>query len=212
MNSKRIMILTLLFLPLSNLTFSQDDAPHWISNTSDNLDRLSEAKFFSINPDIPTGKKGSSGVETDGAAANASRDLGQGWKEKQVKFFLDGDREFPTMNGTGTEDYFNGSYDFEHQENHRYQEFTSPYSGLVQVIRPDGLYQSQIGFGTYRWRIPDPIRFDRDLRVTIQDLKWKSGGRYLPLMDDISSVAYWYQTAPHKPLPQLPERDFLEDN
>lgn len=134
------------------------------------------------------------------------------WGEGEIKFYLDGDREFPTINGTGTEDYFNGSYDFENQEKHQYEEFTSPYSGLVQVVRPDGLYQSQTRFGLYRWHIPDPVRFDKDLRVTIQDLGWQSGGRYLPLMDDISSVAYWYQSEPHSPFPKLPEPDLLEDN
>lgn len=102
--------------------------------------------------------------------------------------------------------------DFENQEKHQYEEFTSPYSGLAQVIRPDGLYQSQTRFGLYRWHITDPIRFDSDLRVTIQDLGWQSGGRYLPLMDDISSVAFWYQTEPHNPFPKLPNRDFLQDN
>jgi hypothetical protein len=134
------------------------------------------------------------------------------WGEGEIKFYLDGDKEFPTINGTGTEDYFNGSYDFENLESHQYEEFTSPYSGLAQVIKPDGLYQSQERFGLYRWHIADPIRFDQDLRVTIQDLGWQSGGRLLPEMDDISSVAYWYQTEPHVPFPKLPDRDHLETN
>jgi hypothetical protein len=134
------------------------------------------------------------------------------WGEGEIKFYLDGDTEFPTINGTGTEDYFNGSYDFENQLTHQYEPFTSPYSGLAQVIKPDGLYESQERFGLYRWHIPDPIRFDRDLRVTIQDLGWQSSGRYLPLMDDISSVAYWYQTEPHKPFPKLPDKDHLQPN
>jgi hypothetical protein len=134
------------------------------------------------------------------------------WGEGEIKFYLDGDRDFPTINGTGTEDYFNGSYDFENQETHQYQPFTSPYSGLAQVIKPDGLYQTQERFGLYRWHIPDPVRFDRDLRVTIQDLGWQSGGRYLSLSDDISSVAFWYQTEPHAPFPKLPEKDLLEVN
>ena len=64
-------------------------------------------------------------------------------------------REFPTINGTGTEDYFNGSYDFENPEKHQYVEFTSPYSGLMQVLKQDGLYQSQQRFGLYRWHITD---------------------------------------------------------
>jgi hypothetical protein len=133
------------------------------------------------------------------------------WGEGEIKFFLDGDGEFPTNCGTGTEDYFCGSYDFEHaNEPKRYQEFCTPYAGLPQVIRPDGLYRSQQRFGMYRWHIPDPIRFDSDLRVTIQALGWRSGGRYLPLQDDIASVAYWYQTLPTAPFPALPSRDYLE--
>jgi hypothetical protein len=62
----------------------------------------------------------------------------------------------------------------------------------------------------YRWHVPDPIRFEQDMRVTIQALGWRSGGRYLPLQDDIASVAYWYQTLPTAPFPELPERDDLE--
>jgi hypothetical protein len=134
------------------------------------------------------------------------------WGEGEIKFYMDGDQEFPTINGTGTEDYFCGSYNFENQEKHQYQEFTTAYSGLIQVLKPDGLYQSQQRFGLYRWHIPDPIRFDSDLRVTIQALGWRSGGRYLPLMDDIASVAYWYQTEPHARFPRLPSKDQLEVN
>jgi Protein of unknown function (DUF2961) len=134
------------------------------------------------------------------------------WGEGEIKFYMDGDIEFPTINGTGTEDYFNGSYDFENQQTHQYEEFTSPYSGLVQVLKPDGPYQSQQRFGLYRWHILDPIRFTSDLRVTMQALGWRSEGRYLPLTDDISSVAFWYQTEPHNPFPKLPTKDQLETN
>jgi hypothetical protein len=132
------------------------------------------------------------------------------WGEGEVKFYLDGDGDFPTICGTGTEDYFGGSYNFENQASHRYQEFTSPYSGLAQVIRPDGLYASQQRFGMYRWHVVDPVRFEKDLRVTIQALGWRGDGRYLPLKDDIASVAYWYQAEPHAPFPPLPSRDALE--
>jgi hypothetical protein len=134
------------------------------------------------------------------------------WGEGEIKFFLDGDREFPTICGTGTEDYFCGSYNFENKETKQYQEFSTPYTGLPQVLRPDGLYQSQQRFGLYRWHIPDPVRFEQELRVTIQALGWHSGGRYLPLRDDIASVAFWYQTLPTGPFPQLPDRDALEVN
>ena len=54
------------------------------------------------------------------------------WGEGEIKFYIDGDRQFPTINGTGTEDYFGGSYDFENEETKQYEEFTSPYSVLVK--------------------------------------------------------------------------------
>src|SRR3954453_5464731 len=109
------------------------------------------------------------------------------WGEGEIKFFLDGDAEFPTICGTGTEDYFCGSYNFENAETHKYQEFTTPYSGLSLVTKPDGLYDSQQRFSLYRWHITDPIRFERDLRVTIQSLGWHASGRYLPQRNDMAS-------------------------
>ena len=130
------------------------------------------------------------------------------WGEGEIKFFMDGDREFPTICGTGTEDYFCGSYNFD--VGGQYQEFTTPYAGLSQVLRPDGTYQANTRFGMYRWHIVDPVRFASDLRVTIQALGWRSGGRYLPLQDDIASVAFWYQTLPTAPFPALPDKDYLE--
>jgi len=132
------------------------------------------------------------------------------WGEGEIKFFLDGDKEFPTICGTGTEDYFCGSYNFENKAAGRYQEFCTPYSGLAQVIRPDGTYNSQQRFGLYRWHIVDPVRFEKDLRITLQALGWRDDGRYLPLRDDIASTAFWYQTEPHKEFPPLPAKDDLE--
>jgi D-arabinan exo alpha-(1,3)/(1,5)-arabinofuranosidase (non-reducing end) len=132
------------------------------------------------------------------------------WGEGEIKFFMDGDDEFPTICGTGTEDYFCGSYNFENGTTHQYQEFSTPYAGLPQVIRPDGLYRSQTRFGLYRWHIMDPVRFKQDLKVTMQALGWRSGGRYLPLQDDIASVAFWYQTLPTAAFPALPDAEYLE--
>lgn len=133
------------------------------------------------------------------------------WGEGEIKFYLDDDDEFPTICGTGTEDYFCGSYNFDVGKEHGgYREFTTPYAGMPQVIRPDGLYSSQTRFGLYRWHIMDPIRFTKRLRVTIQALGWRADRRYLPLQDDIASVAYWYQTIPTAPFPPLPEKDSLE--
>ena len=132
------------------------------------------------------------------------------WGEGEIKFYLDGDDEFPTICGTGTEDYFCGSYNFENKATRQYQEYSTPYAGLPQIIRSDGVYQSQTRFGMYRWHLCDPIRFRENLRVSIQALGWRSGGRYLPLQDDIASVAFWYQTLPTAPFPALPSKDGLE--
>jgi hypothetical protein len=135
------------------------------------------------------------------------------WGEGEIKFYLDGDGEFPTICGTGTEDYFGGAWCFE-QPSGQYAAYSTPFLGLPQVIRPDGYFSSQQRFGLYRWHIPDPIRFQRDLRVTIQALGWRNrvqgSRRYLPLQDDIASTAFWYQAEPHSPFPQLPDADHLE--
>lgn len=141
------------------------------------------------------------------------------WGEGEIKFFMDGDSTFPTICGTGTEDYFCGSYDFDTRkkndagvESVTYTEFCSPYSGMPQVIRGDGHYDVMQRFGLYRWHITDPIRFDKNLKVTLQSLGWRAGGRYLPQQNDLASVVFWYQTEPHAPFPKLPERDMLEVN
>lgn len=134
------------------------------------------------------------------------------WGEGEIKFFMDGDKEFPTICGTGTEDYFCGSYNFENKEKQRYEEYTTAYAGLNQVIRPDGLYISQQRFGMYRWHITDPVRFEKDLKVTMQALGWRKDFRYLPLQDDIASTAFWYQTLPSKPFKPFFSIDELEVN
>lgn len=92
------------------------------------------------------------------------------WGEGEIKFFMDGDKKFPTICGTGTEDYFCGSYNFENKTTHQYEEFTTPYAGLHQIIRPDGVYRSQQRFGMYRWHILDPIRFEKDLKLQFKIL------------------------------------------
>ncbi len=141
------------------------------------------------------------------------------WGEGEIKFFIDGDTDYPTINGTGTEDYFCGAYDFDTRKKNdagveevNYTEFSTPYTGLHQVIKGDGHYQIAQRFGLYRWHIKDPIRFDKNLKVTIQALGWREGGRYLPLQDDIATTVFWYQTEPHNPFPPLPDKDHLEVN
>jgi len=147
------------------------------------------------------------------------------WGEGEIKFYLDGDlpggvvgrnikehggEHYPTICGTGTEDYFCGSYNFENKVTKQYQEFTTAYAGVPHVVRPDGLYSANLRFSLYRWHIMDPVRFQKDFAVTMQGLGWRTGGRFLPAQDDIASVAFWYQTEPHVKFPNLPDRDRLE--
>jgi len=132
------------------------------------------------------------------------------WGEGEIKFYIDGDTKFPTICGTGTEDYFCGSYNFDRDG--KYKEFCTPYSGLHQVIRPEGDYKVMMRFGLYRWHIMDPVRFEKDLKITIQDLGWHLGGRYLAQRSDISSTCFWYQSDPHTAFPKFPEWRELEVN
>ena len=132
------------------------------------------------------------------------------WGEGEIKFFIDEDKQYPTICGTGTEDYFCGSYNFD--RNGRFTEFCTPYAGLCQVIRPDGTYRSQERFGLYRWHIMDPVRFEKGLKVTIQDLGWRHDGRYLAQHSDISATVFWYQSEPHGKFPAFPTWRELEVN
>lgn len=131
------------------------------------------------------------------------------WGEGELKMYLDDDQDHPTICGTGTEDYFGGAWNFD-VPGQGYTAFTTPYLGLHQIIRPDGLYDSQQRFGMYRWHVEDPVRFRSGCRVTIQALGWRSEGRYLPLQDDIASTAFFYSTETSHPLPPTPSADHLE--
>jgi hypothetical protein len=120
----------------------------------------------------------------------------KGWfGEGEINFFLDGDTRFPTICGTGTEDYFGGSYGFP-------EPFTTAYNGTTLASNFDNAPPNY--WSLYRWHIQDPICFSRDLKVTIQALGWGDDGKYKLLTDDIASVAYWYQTEPHAAFPPLP--------
>jgi len=135
------------------------------------------------------------------------------WGEGEIKFYIDGDGDFPTICGTGTEDYFGGAYDW--VVDGQYVTYSTPFLGMHEVVRPDGAFGSQHRHAMYRWHIMDPVRFERDLRVTIQALGWRSEKdrtkrRFLPGQHDMNSVAYWYQALPTAPFPELPDRDYLE--
>ena len=124
------------------------------------------------------------------------------WGEGEVKFYLDGDTDYPTICGTGTEDYFGGAWCFGcGQDPAAAEPYSTPFLGYPLChLKPGEVPRHAL----YRWHMLDPIRFQRDIRVTIQALGWWPDGTYQPLTDDVSSVAYWYQAEPHAPFPELP--------
>ena len=112
-----------------------------------------------------------------------------GWfGEGDDMIFIDGDA-MPTINGTGTEDYYNGAWDFGGQP------FANLHQGAPYIVDPE-----RIGgrYCLYRWHIESPIAFEKSIRVTIEH------GNADDRSDDFYSVAYWYQTEPHAAFPALP--------
>ncbi len=141
------------------------------------------------------------GVKGEGRYAGtflAWTQMSTGWfGEGEVKFFIDGDTGFPTIVGTGTEDYFGADWGLPAL-------YSTAYVGNVLDPKnpdPDG---GPPQHSLYRWHIMDPVAFHHDLRVTIQDLGWYPSGKYQLLGDNIASVAYWYQKEPHAPFPPFP--------
>lgn len=135
------------------------------------------------------------------------------WGEGEVKFYLDGDKEYPTMADTGTEDYFGGAWGFSDINSNKEtfqnneQAFSYPYVGmpLAKTNNPAGPRK----YSLYRWHLLDSIGFETDLKVTVQTLGWYPNfpeyKKYKPISEDIASVAYWYQLEPHNPFPKLPD-------
>lgn len=120
--------------------------------------------------------------------------------EGEPKIYLDGDT-FPTINYTGTEDYFGGAYGFGNDiEQHQYQTFSGSYQGLYAILGDDrAFYNQQQRFLFYRFHLVDPVWFHSSFRMTFDNLGW-TGPRY----DDYTSVCYWYQTTPGGIRTELP--------
>lgn len=117
------------------------------------------------------------------------------WGEGEIKFYIDGDKKFPTICGTGTEDYFGGAWCFDKGT------FCSAFLGYpLHRTEPEEVPRH----GLYRFHIMDPIRFQKDMKVTIQALGWWPNGKFQPLTDDVATVGYWYQGEPHAGFPKFP--------
>lgn len=134
------------------------------------------------------------------------------WGEGELKFYIDGDADYPTICGTGMEDYFGGSWSFASQVDGQTVEhtYTTQYLGYPFYSKSDTAIHNPYHNDDcppmrafYRWHLPDPIFFQRDLRVTVQQIGVGFGGLF-ERQDDLSSVAFWYQTEPHGAFASLP--------
>ena len=116
------------------------------------------------------------------------------WVEGEAKMYIDDD-QYPSMNYTGTEDYFCGSYGFGNDIIlNRYQTFSGMYTGLFAIMGDNReFYNGQQRFLLYRFHEKDPVYFSKNFKMTIDNLGW-TGPRY----DDYTSVAYWYLEKPSK--------------
>ena len=136
------------------------------------------------------------------------------WGEGEIKFYLDGDDKYPTICGTGTEDYFGGAWSFAALGGGKMveQTYSTPFLGYPFYSRHDeGVHNDYHNDdcppmrGLYRFHLPDPICFESDLKVTLQQIGSCHSGIF-ERQDDVATVAYWYQTEPHASFPQLPDR------
>lgn len=111
---------------------------------------------------------------------------GQWWGEGEIKIFMDGDTEFPTIVGTGSEDYIGLSYGMQ-QTPYLYNGCNLDQNNFVSM---------------YRWHLPDPIYWKKEARITIQQIAWKDG--LAEVSDDWSTATFWYEPVPSAPLPAMP--------
>ena len=132
------------------------------------------------------------------------------WGEGEIKFYVDDDEDYPTICGTGTEDYVGGAWCFcptSEYSDKRVTIYSTPFMGYHYNSILDKFEKSNYPMhGMYRWHVLDPIRFSKKIKVSLQQI----GGRnaiknYFERSDDVSSVAYWYQVEPHNPFPKLPD-------
>lgn len=145
------------------------------------------------------------GIEGRGCFAGVTLATGMNgnntcWVEGEAKMYIDDD-QYPSMNYTGTEDYFCGSYGFGNDIIlNRYQTFSGMYTGLFAIMGDNReFYNGQQRFLLYRFHEKDPVYFSKNFKMTIDNLGW-TGPRY----DDYTSVAYWYLEKPSKLAKELP--------
>jgi len=112
---------------------------------------------------------------------------GQWWGEGEIKVYMDGDTDFPTICGTGSEDYVGLSYGMQ-QTQYLYNGCSLNEKNFVSM---------------YRWHLPDPIAWRKECRITIQQIAWKQG--LAETQDDWSCSTFWYEPVPSAALPEMPD-------
>ena len=135
------------------------------------------------------------------------------WGEGEMKFYIDGDQEYPTQCSTGTEDYFGGAWSFggytDAKGYMREKTYCTPFLGYPFYSRDDDFHNDFFNRDCppmrcfYRWHIMDPVLFSKDLKVCIQQIGMNDRHEFFERRDDVSSVAYWYQIEPHGEFPKL---------
>jgi len=121
---------------------------------------------------------------TQGVLQNADGWFGEG----DDMIFIDGEPQ-PVINGTGTEDYYNGAWDFYGNA------FANMRQGAPFIIDPE---RTGGRYCLYRWHTESFITFEKSIKVTIEH------GHANDRADNFYSVGYWYQSEPHAEFPQLP--------
>lgn len=118
------------------------------------------------------------------------------WGEGEMKFYMDGDSEHPTICGTGTEDYFCAAWGMEY--------YVTPQHGCPLHIGGDKFPPHGL-VSMYRWHEKDPVYFRKSLKAAMQQIGYHDG--LFERSDDWCSVAYWYQLKPVTTMPPLPNRE-----
>jgi hypothetical protein len=116
----------------------------------------------------------------------------QWWGEGEIKVYMDGDQEFPTICGTGSEDYIGLAWGT--------QQTPFLYNGCSLDQKDAGSGHAFVSM--YRWHLPDPIAWQHEARITIQQIAWHGG--LAETQDDWSCATFWYEPVPSAPLPALP--------
>jgi len=113
----------------------------------------------------------------------------QWWGEGEIKVYMDGDTDFPTICGTGSEDYVGLSWGIQ-QNPYFYNGCTLNTNNFVSM---------------YRWHLLDPIAWQNECRITIQQIAYQPGQGLKETEDDWSCATFWYEPTPSAPLPEMPD-------